>query len=63
MFKKGDVVVMHTCGEAKHYHGQLWTGRSDEFTSTSLSQVVFLKVLAVIFLQNICKKLIWLAKH
>lgn len=30
MLKTGDVVVMHTCGEAEHYDGKLWTCRSDE---------------------------------
>lgn len=29
--EKGDVVVMHTCIEAEHYNGQLWTCRTDEF--------------------------------
>lgn len=28
--KKGDKVVMHTCGEAEHYDGQIWTCISDE---------------------------------
>lgn len=30
MLKKGDVVVMHTCGEAEHYDGKLWICRTDE---------------------------------
>jgi hypothetical protein len=28
--KKGDKVVMHTCGEAEHYDGKIWTCRTDE---------------------------------
>lgn len=32
MLKKGDTVVMHTCGEAEHYEGQLWICRTDEYT-------------------------------
>ncbi len=28
--KKGDKVVMHTCGEAEHYDGRIWTCRTDE---------------------------------
>jgi hypothetical protein len=30
MLKKGDTVVMHTCGEAEHYNGKLWVCRTDE---------------------------------
>lgn len=43
MLKKGDTVVMHTCGEAEYYKGQIWTCEGDEFTSSSGSQVVFLE--------------------
>lgn len=43
MLKTGDIVVVHTCGEAEHYEGKLWKCRTDEFTSTSLSEVVFLE--------------------
>ncbi|MGG3803144.1 hypothetical protein [Metabacillus fastidiosus] len=31
MLKKGDKVVMHTCVEAEHYNGRIWTCRTDEF--------------------------------
>jgi hypothetical protein len=31
MLKKGDKVVMHTCGEASHYDGKVWTCRCDEY--------------------------------
>jgi hypothetical protein len=30
MLKKGDTVVMHTCGEAEHYDGKIWICRTDE---------------------------------
>ncbi|MBI9052497.1 MAG: hypothetical protein JEY96_01685 [Bacteroidales bacterium] len=41
--KKGDKVVMHTCGEADHYKGRTWICRSDSFMSKSKHEVVFLK--------------------
>lgn len=28
---KGDTVVMHTCGEAEHHNGKIWTVSSDEW--------------------------------
>ncbi|GAB6483967.1 hypothetical protein AB3H50_28325 [Bacillus pacificus] len=31
MLKKGDQVVMHTCDEAKHYKGKVWTCKTDEY--------------------------------
>jgi hypothetical protein len=30
VLKKGEIVVMHTCGEAEHYDGKLWVCRTDE---------------------------------
>jgi len=48
--KKDDKVVMHTCGEAEHYKGQIWTCKGDEFTSSSGSQVVFLEGFSGYFL-------------
>lgn len=33
MLKKGDKVVMHTCGEAEHYKGQVWICKNDEYTT------------------------------
>jgi hypothetical protein len=33
MLKKGDKVVIHTCGEAEHYNGKIWTCKTDEFVS------------------------------
>jgi hypothetical protein len=29
--KKGDMVVMHTCGEAEYYDGKLWKCSENEF--------------------------------
>lgn len=43
MLKKGDIVVMHTCGEAKEHDGELWTCKGDEFISSSGYPVVFLE--------------------
>ena len=33
--KKGDLVVMHTCIEARNpkFHGKLWRCRTDEYTT------------------------------
>lgn len=50
MLKKGDTVVMHTCGEAEHYKGEIWTCKGDEFTSSSGSPVVFLEGFSSYFL-------------
>jgi len=33
MLKKGDRVVMHTCGEAEHYDGRIWTCSVDEYST------------------------------
>lgn len=32
MLRKGDKVVMHTCGEAEKYRGKIWTCETDEYT-------------------------------
>lgn len=50
MLKKGDTVVMHTCGEAEHYRGQIWICKGDEFASSSGSRVVFLEGFSGYFL-------------
>jgi hypothetical protein len=49
-FKIDDKVVMHTCGEADHYNGKIWTCRTDQFKSSSGSQVVFLEGFSGYFL-------------
>lgn len=43
MLQKGDKVVMHTCGEAEHYNGKIWTCKTDQFNSASGTPVVFLE--------------------
>lgn len=40
--KPGDTVVMHSCGEAQHYDGKLWTVRSKEWELCG-SRVVLLE--------------------
>ena len=48
-FKKGDKVVMHSCGEAdfEMYHGKIWTCRDDSYMNNPKSpyaeEVVFLE--------------------
>lgn len=48
--KQGDKVVMHTCGEAEHYNGKIWTCRTDQFSASNGSQVVFLEGFSGYFL-------------
>jgi hypothetical protein len=43
LLKTGDKVVMHTCGEAEHHDGKIWTCRTDEFKSSSGQYVIFLE--------------------
>jgi len=43
VLKKGDQVVMHTCMESKKYDGKVWTCKTDEFTSSSGTPVIFLE--------------------
>jgi len=42
--KKGDTVVMHSCGEADFpkYKGKVWTCQTDSFINQSNTEVVFL---------------------
>lgn len=56
MLRKGDTVVMHTCGEAEHYEGQIWTCKGDEFTSSSGTQVVFLEGFSGYFMVDYLQK-------
>lgn len=42
-FKKGDKVVMHTCGEALFYKGKIWICQTDSFLDRGKQEVVFLK--------------------
>lgn len=57
MLQKGDTVVMHTCGEAEHYEGQIWVCSSDEFTSSSGTQVVFLEGFSGYFMVEYLQKI------
>lgn len=43
--KKGDKVVMHSCGEAEFpkYKGKIWECEDNSFMSKSGCEVVFLK--------------------
>ena len=42
-FRKGDKVVMHSCGEAGHHRGKIWECQTDSYKNRSGSNVVFLK--------------------
>lgn len=56
MLKKGEVVVMHTCGEAEHANGKLWICQTDQFTSSSNTQVVFLNGFSGYFMVDYLQK-------
>lgn len=60
MLKKGEKVVMHTCGEAEQYDGKIWTCKTDEYEkgeSVYKQRLVFLEgfsgCFAVEFLQKV----------
>ena len=42
-FKKGDKLVMHTCGEASFYKGKIWICQTDSFLDRGKQEVVFLE--------------------
>lgn len=42
-FKKGDTVVMHSCGEASFYKGKIWTCQTDSYLDRGKQEVVFLE--------------------
>jgi len=44
-FKKGDTVVMHSCGEADfpQYKGQVWTCLTDSYSDRGGQDCVFLE--------------------
>lgn len=42
-FKKGDTVVMHSCGEAGFYKGKIWTCLTHSFLDRCNQEVVFLE--------------------
>lgn len=51
-FKKGDKVVMHTCGEAIYYKGKIWTCLTDSFLDKGKQEVVFLEDFSGYFSAN-----------
>lgn len=42
-FKKGDTVVMHSCGEASFYKGKIWTCLTDSYLDRGKQEVIFLE--------------------
>jgi hypothetical protein len=42
-FKKGDKLVMHTCGESSFYKGKIWICQTDSFLDRAKEEVVFLE--------------------
>ncbi len=54
--KTGDKVVMHTCDEAEHYEGRIWTCRSDQFKAANKEQVVFLEGFSGYFVADYLQK-------
>lgn len=48
--KKGDKVVMHTCGEAEYYSGKIWICKTSQFQASNGSEVVFLEGFSGYFL-------------
>jgi G:T-mismatch repair DNA endonuclease (very short patch repair protein) len=44
-FKKGDTVVMHSCGEANFpkYKGKVWTCQTDSYLDRGKQEVVLLE--------------------
>lgn len=59
MLKKGDVVVMHSCGEAESYHGKLWICKTDEYINGEgiyQQNLVFLEGMTSCFLTKYLQK-------
>lgn len=61
MLKKGDIVVMHTCGEAEHYNGKLWACKTDEYINCEgqgvyEQKLVFLEGFSCSFLTKYLQK-------
>jgi hypothetical protein len=42
-FKKGDTVVMHSCGEANFYKGKIWKCQTDSYLDRGKQEVVFIE--------------------
>jgi hypothetical protein len=59
MLKKGDKVVMHTCMEAEHYDGKIWTCSCDEYEKGSgvyKQNLIFLEGFGSCFLTEYLQK-------
>lgn len=56
MLKKGDKVVMHTCGEAEHHNGRIWTVSSEKEWELCGSMVVMLEGFSGAFLAKYLQK-------
>ena len=61
--KEGDYVVMHTCGEAEHYHGKLWKCKTDSFKDINKHEVVFLEEFSGYFYCKYLQKVHLLEPH
>ncbi|MGA4465925.1 hypothetical protein ACPA2L_25295 [Bacillus bombysepticus] len=60
MLKKGEKVIMHTCDEANHYKGQIWTCKTDEFANGKgmyKQSLVFLEGFSGSFLVKYLRKI------
>lgn len=55
-FKKGDAVIMHTCGEADYYAGMRWICRTDSYKDRAGQDVVFLEGFSGSFSAKFLKK-------
>ncbi|MEC2450580.1 hypothetical protein P9Z54_27020 [Bacillus cereus] len=63
--KKGDKVVMHTCGEAQHYDGKIWTCTTDEFVrgeGVYTQNLVFLEEFSGCFLAKYLQRVKFVQK-
>jgi hypothetical protein len=56
MLKKGDKVIMHTCGEAEYHKNKVWICKSDEFEAYNGTKVIFLESLRGYFSVKYLKK-------
>jgi hypothetical protein len=54
-FKKGDTVIMHTCGEADFYRGKEWICRTDSYRDRAGQDVVFLEGFTGCFMSKYLK--------
>lgn len=58
LFKKGDVVLMHTCHESKiEEYQKPWVCQTDSFLARDKSEVVFLEGFSGYFIAKFLKKI------